>query len=571
MAADLAWLSRRWEALRQVRRPWDSAWRDLAVHFLPTRCRLGDGPGRPLLNGKLVDATGVLAMRTLVAGLHGGMTSPARPWFRLSLHDSELAGHPVARTFLDEVAARMRVLLQRSNFYNAMHNVYGDLGAFGTAFMFQLPDRDRGFRFLPLTAGEYVLDVDQSRRVDTVFRRFRMTARQLAQTFERERLPEVVCRALNNPAQQESFHVLHAVYPREDDQKSGSVHSCVSVYWMEGSCGRRLLRKSGFESFPGFGPRWDCAGDDVYGRSPAMDALPDCRMLQQMSVTTLKGIHKAVDPPMSVSASLKAVGLDLTPGGINYVESAPGQSPQAAAPLLSANPDLAQARQAIEAVQKQVRAGLYNDLFRLIMDGRNGVTAREIAAREEEKLILIGPVLERLHDELFTPLIDRTFLLMRRMDMLPPTPPELQNRPLRVEFVSLLAQAQKLVTTAAVDQYLNFAMTAAKAWPETLDSVDIDRIADSYAEYLGLETGLLRPLEERRELRAARREAIARREAAQQVGEMVSLAKSLGDVNVKEGSALGELGRALGGAALPAVPAQADDPAAAATMEEKHD
>lgn len=148
-------------------------------------------------------------------------------------------------------------------------------------------------------------------------------------------------------------------------------------------------------------------------------------MLQQMGVTTLKAIHKAVDPPMSVAAGLRSVGLDLTPGGVNYVDSAPGQSPQAATPLLQINPDLATARKAMESVQDQIRKGLYNDLFKLILDGRSGVTASEIAAREEEKLVLVGPVLERLHDELFIPLMDRTFECMRELDMLPPCPPEL--------------------------------------------------------------------------------------------------------------------------------------------------
>ena len=156
------------------------------------------------------------------------------------------------------------------------------------------------------------------------------------------------------------------------------------------------------------------------------------------------------------------MGLDLTPGGINFVDSLPGQNQPVATPLLQVKPDLAQARSAMEAVQQQIRAGLYNDLFRLILEGRSKVTASEIAAREEEKLLLIGPVLERLHDELLIPLIDRTFRLMLALDMLPPCPPELSGRHLKVEFVSLLAQAQKLVGISATDQYL--ALTLKAPW-----------------------------------------------------------------------------------------------------------
>lgn len=512
--ADISALSRRHKALLQRRAPWDQAWQSLADHFLPTRCRLepqeqGDERG-PLLNRSLVDATGILAMRTLAAGLQGGLTSPARPWFRLSLDDPDLARSRPGQAWLDEVATRMRTVFQRSNFYNAMHTVYGELGTFGTAFVFELADPEKGFRFMPLCAGEYALDCDADRRVDTVFRRCAMTLRQLVQCFGEAALPDSLRDAARRRPEQWR-NVIQAVFPREgrrSDALGAARLPVASVYWLEGrDGGDHPLRVSGFAAFPGFGPRWEVAGSDIYGRSPDMDALPDCRMLQQMGLTTLKAIHKAVDPPMSVSAGLRSVGLDLTPGGINYVDIAPGQSPQAATPLLQINPDLATARKAMEAVQEQIRKGLYNDLFKLILEGRSNVTASEIAAREEEKLILIGPVLERLHDELFNPLMDRTFECMRALDMLPPCPAELKGRRLKVEFVSLLAQAQKLVGVNAADQYLAMTLKAAAAWPEALDSLNVDHLLDNYAESLGLPVSLTRSPEERRQLRDAKAQA----------------------------------------------------------------
>lgn len=521
-------LARRYRALLERRSPWDTAWESLAEHFLPTRFRTDDSPDdRPLLNRSLVDATGILAMRTLAAGLQGGMTSPARPWFRLALDDPELSRSHAGQRYLDEVEARMRVVLQRCNFYNAMHTIYAELGTFGTAFVFELADLRHGFRFVPLCAGQYVLDTDAARRVDTVFHRMHMSLRQMVQSFGPEALPENLRLAARRTPDQRHA-VIHAVLPRTERRPrlAGQCHMpWASVYWLEGREGQVVpLKESGFLGFPGFGPRWDVAANDVYGRSPAMDALPDCRMLQQMGITTLKAIHKAVDPPMSVHAGLRSVGLDLTPGGINFVDSLPGQNQPVATPLLQVKPDLAQARSAMEAVQQQIRAGLYNDLFRLILEGRSKVTASEIAAREEEKLLLIGPVLERLHDELLIPLIDRTFRLMLALDMLPPCPPELSGRHLKVEFVSLLAQAQKLVGISATDQYLALTLKAASAWPEALDSVDVDNLLDNYAQSLGLPANLTRPREERARLRAGREEA---RQAEQQL-ELLQKAADLG-------------------------------------------
>ena len=556
-AVDVQALYRRHDAVLRRRAPWDAAWQSLADHFLPTRCRLNPqvdaAEEGPMLNRGLVDATGILAMRTLAAGLQGGLTSPARPWFRLSLDDADLARSRPGQAWLDEVANRMRTVFQRSNFYNAMHTMYGELGTFGTAFVFELADPQHGFRFIPLCAGEYALDCDAARRVDTVFRRSAMTLRQIVQAFGPSALPETLREAARrNP--EERRNVIQAVYPRENTQHGladASRMPVASVYWLEGRDGNRhALKVSGFRSFPGFGPRWDVAGNDVYGRSPAMDALPDCRMLQQMGVTTLKAIHKAVDPPMSVAAGLRSVGLDLTPGGVNYVDSAPGQSPQAATPLLQINPDLATARKAMESVQDQIRKGLYNDLFKLILDGRSGVTASEIAAREEEKLVLVGPVLERLHDELFIPLMDRTFECMRELDMLPPCPPELAGRRLRVEFVSLLAQAQKLVGINAADQYMALTLKASSAWPEALDTLNVDHLLDNYAESLGLPVSLTRPPEERQQLRAARADAAQTQVLTEALGKGVNMVRQLSQSPLsgpdgKKGSVLDGIARLL--------------------------
>ncbi len=202
------------------------------------------------------------------------------------------------------------------------------------------------------------------------------------------------------------------------------------------------------------------------------------------------------------------------------MEVGPGQSPQAAKPILDVRPDIQAARLAMQDVQKQIQQGLYNDLFRLLLDGKgNNITAKEVAAREEEKLILLGPALERLHGELFIPLIERTFQLMLRHDLVPPMPKELQGHKLKVEFVSLLAQAQKMVSTSAVDRLVHFVQSLTPLKPEVADILDADKAVEEYAEYLGVAPALLHSTEERNKLRQARQEAqqsLAQQEAQQE-------------------------------------------------------
>ena len=524
-------VSRR-EQLLQERASWEQDWKTLAKHFLPRKCRLeteGERTNSGGLRGGVLDSTGILAMRDLAAGLHGGMTSPARPWFRLTLEDHDLASSKPVRDWLGEVEKRMRGVLHRSNFYNAVHHMYGELGAFGTAFMFALPNDDSVARFLPLTVGEYCLDTDEHGRVDTVFRSVDMTVRQIVRRFDPERIPAFVHEMYKHAANwNERLTVVHAVHPRNDRRAHapGNAHMpYASVYYLEGgassgrSCGGSgngpaVLSESGFSMFPGFGPRWDVTGMDVYGKSPGMDVLPDSVLLQQMVSSMLKALHKEIDPPMVAPEELKSI--NLLPGGANFVSSAGGGGQQVY-PAVQIRHNIQGTQAAIMGIREQVREGLFNNLFRMLINSdRRQITAREVAAREEEKLILIGPVLERLHDELFIPLISRVFGLMCEAGVVPRPPEALQGKNMDIEFVSVLAQAQKMVATSAVEQFAGFVGQSARLFPEVVDAINPDKVVDAYADYLGVESAIIRGQDERDALRAARKQAENTARAMQQ-------------------------------------------------------
>lgn len=552
MAADANDLNQRWEALRTKRSSWDVAWDDLSRHFLPFKFRSdmdSDAGRKPeILNKKIVDTTGILDMRTLAAGMQGGMTSPVRPWFKITLEDEEAAKQHEAGEWLDEVSRRMLTLLHNSNFYNSIHGLYADLGTFGTALMLETADWT-GLNFQLVRAGEYVLDVNDKNEVDTFFRRMLMSARQILLKFGEQNVPEAVKNAANNRNATEfdqRFEVIHGVFPRRDPvygKLGGGNMPFASVYWMRFSDGGgkpHLLRESGFEEFPAFAPRWDVNGADVYGRSPAMDVLPDCRMLQAMNTTVVKMLHKNADPPVAAAAELKSVGVDLTPGGINYISSADGRM-SGVVPIQQISPQSIQyTMQAIEGVQSKVHEGLFSDLFKmLIQNDRRQITATEIEAREQEKLILVGPVVERLHKELLSPVIERTYELMRRFDYLPPVPDSLAEVPLRVEFVSVLAQAQRMVSTSGIDQTMAFVANAAQIDPSVLDNIDFDKAVQHYVDDLGAPASILRSEDAVQALREQRAQAQAQAQqqaeaaaAVQSVQDLSGAAKNLGQTPV---------------------------------------
>ncbi|MEW5726178.1 MAG: portal protein, partial [Thermodesulfobacteriota bacterium] len=182
----------------------------------------------------------------------------------------------------------------------------------------------------------------------------------------------------------------------------------------------------------------------------------------------------------------------------------------------------------------------FNDLFVFLLR-RPGVTATEVVERHEEKLLLLGPVIERQQSELLDPLIERAFGILERSGRLPGAPPEIQGHDLKVEYISLLAQAQKLVGTQAVQSVLQFVGGAAAIDPRVLDKIDLDEAVDVYAEMTGVPPRVVRADEEVEKLRAERAESSRRDQAAQAALAAIQGAKSLSETKTGERNALTDL------------------------------
>ncbi|EGY26476.1 hypothetical protein DA2_1212 [Desulfovibrio sp. A2] len=558
--------------LERQRSPWDEAWRDIAVYVLPRRGRMhGRDPLRAPASdqqdargGRVIDATATRAVRILAAGMQGGLTSPARPWFRLRLADGADAESGPARRWLDAVEQRLYWALARSNFYQASHALYTELAAFGSADLYQEVDPERLTRFAALTCGEFSWACNAAGRVDTVVRRMLMTARQLAERYGEARLSTGTRRMLRNEPNRH-VEVVHLVRPRavRSPGRDGNLHMPFEslVFEADGAAGD-LLHEGGFEEFPHLTARWDVTGSDVYGRSPGMDVLPDVKMLQEMARSQLLAIHKVVNPPMRVPTGFKQ-RLNLIPGAQNYV--APGQ-PEAVAPLYQINPDIAAVTRKIEDVRKAVREGFFNDLFLMFTgDGRSNVTAAEVAERGQEKLLMLGPVIERHQTELLDPLLTRTYGILRRAGALPPNPPELEGLEMRVEYVSALAQAQRMGAAQSIRQFAAEVTALSATAPGVLDKIDFEQAVDELASIGGVPAKVVRSDAEVARLRAAREAGQVAGMARSAAGAVQALAKALG-----AGSAGGGDGEVGGGGAsetlaassssgLPAAPTHSAD------------
>jgi hypothetical protein len=469
-----------------------------------------------------------------------GATSPARPWFRLGTHDPELNRAQPVKLWLADVAERMHAVFQKSNTYRALHQVYEEMGAFGTAASIVLPDFNTVIHHYPLTIGEYAIATDWQGRVNALYREFEKPVSEIVKEFGIANCSMTVQSLYGSGQLGAWIPLVHAIEPRSDrdpSKRDARNMQWASYYFELGGDSRQVLRESGFKQFPAVVPRWAVAGGDMYGNSPGMEALGDVKQLQHEQLRKAQGIDYQTQPPLQVPDSLKNRDVERLPGGITFVPAGGSAKIETAFDVqLNLNELLGD----IQDVRERIRQSFFSDIFLMMANSTNPqMTATEVAERHEEKMLMMGPVLERLNNELLFPLIEATFTHMVEMGAVPPAPPELAGMDLNVEFISMLAQAQRAIGTNSVDRFVGSLGTVAQMKPDVLDKFDSDAWADAYSDMLGVDPRLIVPGDQVAMLRQTRAQAQAAQQklaAAQQVS---VAAKNMGQASAAAGNGPG--------------------------------
>lgn len=537
-------LNIRLSQLKTERSSWDSHIREVSENLLPRNGRfyVTDRNNGGKRHNEIIDSTGTRSLYTLASGMMAGATSPARPWFKLTTSDPAMAKSHGVQMFLDDVVKRVHRVFQKSNTYQALHHLYKEVGAFGTAATIVMPDPKRVIHHYPLTFGEYWLATDSKGSVSTLYREFELTVSQVVDEFGIDKCSERVKNLFHNDNLEAPIHLVHCIEPRKDRDASKADSENMpfrSVYYEAGSSkSHDLLRESGFQSFPALTPRWDVVGGDVYGMSPGMEVLGDLRQLQHEQFRKGQAIDYQTKPPLQAPGSMINREVDVLPGGVTYVDSS---NPNAGIrPSWETNLRLDYLLADIEDVRQRIRGGFYADMFLMLANAGpdTRMTATEVAERHEEKLLMLGPVLNRLHEELLEPLVDMAFQALVERGELPPIPPELQDQDLSVEFVSILAQAQKAIGANNTDRFMGAIGIIKDVKPEVLDRIDIDGWVDSYSDMLGVDPSLLIPKEKAQKLREAKNAMLAAERQAAMAQAQASTVKDLANAPTDSPSAL---------------------------------
>lgn len=542
---------KRWSALQTERASWISHWKEISSFILPRSGRffvtdVNDGTRK---HNNIYDSTGTRALRVLGAGLMGGATSPARPWFRLATPDKELMKNTAVQVWLSQVSHILLDVFARSNTYRVLHSMYEELGAYGTAVAILVDDFETGIRLIPLTAGEYAIATNFNGDVTTLYRELQQTVGALVKEFGRDKVSHAVKNMYDNGNLDAWVTVIHVIEPRYDrdpNMKDQANMPWRSVYFEAGNNQTEFLRDGGMNKFRVLAPRWAVSGGDIYGNSPAMEALGDIKQLQHEQLRKAEGIDFMTKPPLQAPTSMKNSDHSRIPGGLSFVDSVgPNGGIRS---QFEVNLRLDHLLADIQDVRQRINETFYTDLF-LMLSGQNvsRMTATEVAERHEEKLLMLGPVLERLHNELLDPLVSITFERMLEAGQLPPPPQELEGADLNVDFVSMLAQAQRAVSTNSVDRFVNNLGAIAAVKPAILDKFDEDEWVDVYGDMLGVDPTLIRSDEDVAKIRDDRAKQQAAMQQAAMAESAATTANKLGNTPTGTTNALTDVTQAFSG------------------------
>jgi hypothetical protein len=514
-----SWWTQNWSNLSQYILPRRSIWLTQSTGGLPSPNNMTRGRQ---INNSILDPTATFATRVCAAGLMSGLASASRPWFKVTTSLKNFQPDEAGRQWMDEVENRLYTILAGSNFYNAFAQECEDLVVFGTAPSIIYEDAKDLIRCYNPVVGEYYLAADATLRVDGLFRQFVMTVSQMVSFFGLENCPEEIqglWKQKGNGIDTERI-IAHSIEPNYEVTGCPKIPGNFTwreVYWVYGASSKYPLSKRGFVDCPFSAARWATQSNDAYGRSVGMDVLPDVIQLQVETGRKAEGIEKGLRPPLIADISMKNQPSSILPGHVTYVQNlGPGSGMRS---IYEVNFDLEHVSADIAQIQQRIKVGLFNDLFLMLSENpTQKQTAYETAAKIQEKLQVLGPVIENIITESLKPKLKRIYGIVTRKGMMPPMPDSMKNIPLDVEFISMLALAQKASNTGGLERLAALIGNMVAVYPEVRDILNPDLFIRQFNDLLNNTESVLRDPKEVAKMRAAQaqKQAAAEKMAAAQ-------------------------------------------------------
>lgn len=509
---------KRWKAVRDYQLPYIGCFDDTADTTDYARRR----------DTNIYHSVAWQANQSFAAGVMSGLTPPSRQWFRLVWSSKAMKNHPEAGELLDKRMNILQDTLLKSNFYNAIHSCYLEL-AFGQAPLAIFQDADTGVHFVPFTIGTYMIENGPDGIVDTFCTKYEMTARQLADKFGEEKLPASVRAELENGGIKTKHKLWWLVEPNRFHDSNKSIMDkyhmkYLSLYWLDED-GDNFLDIGGFQEWSIPVARYLVTGSETYGKGPGWFAEGDSKGLQKLEKDYIIAVELGIKPPMAASATAAKQGINLTPGGYTVIERN-----EPVTPLFNVSVNIQHLQEKILDLQDRIKRAYSADLFMMLerLEDKH-MTAQEVLQRKQEQLQQLGPVVQRLQFEFLRKIIERVYNILDRAGILPqPEDAELalllSREEVTIEYISPLAQAQKMAGMTNIEQAIAFTGQLAQFDQSVLDKINWAKTIDSYFDMVGAPAGIKRTENEFEALQQQKARAMAEQKQQEQLARTVQMA-----------------------------------------------
>ena len=487
------------QQLRGDRGNYENVWQDIGDYIIPRKSDITNTsyPGEPKYN-RILDSTGMTSLDLLTGALHSMMTNPSGYFFNMTTGNPDLDANDNVRIWLQDVVRKMHYRLNNSNFQTEVQEYYVDLAGFGTAAMSIEEDNETVLRFNTRPLKEIFVEENSKGYIDCLYRRYELDVRGMVDDFGYDNLPEKV-RKDYDAGKAKKYEIIHAVYPArkvKGEKTYDPIFRYISQYILV--CDKVQLDIKGFREFPFVVSRWSKIAGEIYGRGLGEKALPECKCVNKMTETTLRGAQKVVDPPLQAPDDGFVLPLITVPAGLNYYRAG---SEDRIEPIFN-DSRIDFGFQSIQMKQASIREAFFIDQLKL----REGpqMTATEVTERTEQALRFLGPMLGRQQSEFLQPLIDRVYNIMDRRDEFDAPPAELEGVPLKVQYSSVMAMAQRLSELQSIQRTMGAIAPFASADPSVLDNIDGDKALHNIAKLLNFPQEILRKKEDVAKMRQQR-------------------------------------------------------------------
>ena len=530
-------IDKHFEYLKGNRSTWERHWQELAEYVLPHR---SDFTSKRSLGEERLEmafeGTAMRALKRFASQIHNVFTPMGAEWFKLTTGITQVDQQRDVQLWLENATKIIKHHISRpsSNFHSAIYQYYLEAGAFGTGIIFveDIPGIGPRFRNFPLS--DCILAAGGEMEIDTVFRVYKQTPKDLVSRYAPETLPEDIVKKGYGDKMLEETDVVHLVTPswtlREFLPEKWE-KPYVAITYLKDK--KHVIQIGGYDEMPYICARWERSDREIYGRGPAWEVLPDMRLMNEVEKVYLKGVQKAIAPPMFVPDSGLLDPLDTTPDAINYYNVGIGGKD-----MIFPAPNAGRVEYAQDLSAKligSIKEGFFLDVLELpgptAPDGDvMRFSATEVSVRMRQRMPVLGPLLARQETEFLDPLIRRTVNILMRSMMLGPMPAVLEDVGYRIEYLNPISISLRSGEVNSMVQLFEMIMPLAQIDQTIPMYFDTQRILKNTAEVLQVPPSNLRSEEEVQEI-------IKRQQQQQQIAMEQQQAQVMAQVDESQANA----------------------------------